>query len=102
MGRAAHAAPTPSASEMSKAFAAIASCVESGGSTSEVMARLRAAWSQCDRDAAALPDGDTKRRLANVQQALETWRRVWLRLGAQREFRAAVAREARFWAKTLA
>ncbi|MBI4342246.1 MAG: hypothetical protein HY599_02640 [Candidatus Omnitrophica bacterium] len=87
---------------MSRAFSAIASCVESDGSPAEVIARLRAAWSRCDQDAAALPDGDARRRLANVQQALETWQRVWPRLGTQRDFRAAVVREARLWAKTFA
>jgi hypothetical protein len=39
--------------------------------------------------------------LAHVQTAAQTWREVWPRLGGQREFRHAVAREARLWSKRL-
>ena len=95
------AASGPSASDAAQAFAAIADCVEADGSAEQVIARLRAAWSQCDRAASARSAGDAQHRLSNVQQALETWQRVWPRLGSQREFRAAVIREARLWAKTL-
>lgn len=96
------AAPGPSVSEsdIRRTFAAIATCVEGGGSLSAVTAKLKAAWSQCDQSAAS-QSHDTKQRLSNVQQALETWQRVWARLGSQPEFRAAVIRESRLWAKTL-
>ena len=40
--------------------------------------------------------------LANLTMALQTWRDVWPRLGAQREFRLAVAREARLWSERFA
>ena len=95
------AAPGPSVSEVRKRFAAVAACIEAGGSPAAVTSTLRAAWSQCDREAGQQPDGDAKRQLISVQQALETWQRVWPRMGSQREFGAAVIREARLWAKHL-
>jgi len=42
-----------------------------------------------------------KQSLANVAVALQTWHEVWPRLGVQQEFRLAVCREARLWAKRL-
>ena len=37
-----------------------------------------------------------------VDTVLDTWQQVWPRMGGQRDFRMAVAREARRWAKELA
>ena len=88
-------------SDVGKSFSAVAACIESGGSPASVASAIRAAWSQCDHQAAKQPEGDLKRRLISVQQALETWQRVWPRMGSQREFRAAVIRESRLWAKSL-
>ena len=99
MARAAHPASGPSTSEVAEGFAALASCVEAHSSEAEVMERLRLSQSVCERAALRSGGTDGGRLLTHVQQALETWRAVWPRLGAQREFRAAVAREARLWAK---
>jgi hypothetical protein len=53
-------------------------------------------------EAAAHASGAAARTLfANVHTALETWHTVWPRLGAQKEFRQAVAREAALWARKL-
>ena len=95
------AAPEPSVSDIGRTFSAIAACIEAGGSPSAVASALRTAWSACDRIASALSETDAKRRLVNVQQALQTWQRVWPRMGAQHDFRTAVIRESRLWAKTL-
>lgn len=43
--------------------------------------------------------GETKAYLVNVRTALQTWQQVWPRLSEQPEFRQAVGREARLWAK---
>ena len=91
MRRAAHRAIAPSVSDVSASFETIASGIETGASTSAVVAALRAAGARCEREG-----------LANVRQAVEAWERVWPRLGAQPEFRTAVVREARLWAKKLA
>ena len=56
----------------------------------------------CENAAAVTPAAETQRLLSQGQQALKTWQEVWPRLGLQREFRLAVVREARLWAKRLA
>ena len=44
---------------------------------------------------------ETRTLAAQLTTALQTWRTVWPRMGSQREFRSAVAREAVQWAKRL-
>ena len=45
--------------------------------------------------------GELQSLLTNLQQPLTTWQQVWPRLGAQEEFRLAVAREADLWSRRL-
>ncbi|PIQ83755.1 MAG: hypothetical protein COV75_05785 [Candidatus Omnitrophica bacterium CG11_big_fil_rev_8_21_14_0_20_63_9] len=59
---------------------------------------LQQAQDTCQR-AAEQAVGETKAYLVNVGTALQTWQQVWPRLGEQPEFRQAVGREARLWAK---
>ena len=99
MARAARPESGPSAPEVAEAFAALASCVEARSTEAEVSQQIRLVRSVCERAAVHAPGTEAGRLLSNVQQALETWRTVWPRLGAQQEFRAAVVREARLWAK---
>lgn len=61
---------------------------------------LQQAHQACEQ-AGAQAVGDTKAYLVNVQMALQTWQHVWPRLGDQPEFRQAIGREARLWAKRL-
>ena len=82
-------------------FAAIASGVEAHQQNAALMRLFSEAAAACQR-AVGEASGDTRRLLTNVATALDTWRQVWPRLGAQTEFRAAVAREAGFWAKRFA
>jgi len=44
---------------------------------------------------------EVQEMLLQVQVRLAMWRRVWPRLGSQREFCQAVAREAQQWSKRL-
>ena len=55
----------------------------------------------CEQAAGRAGSGALNALLANVSTALRTWQDVWPRLGTQRDFRVAVAREARLWAKRL-
>lgn len=64
----------------------------------KLLARLR---TDCESAAAGAGSKAAKETLAHVQQALDTWKSVWPRLGAQKEFRAAVVREARAWSNRL-
>ena len=56
----------------------------------------------CERAAEEAGGGAVKQRLlADVKPALETWQRVWPRLGTDHDFSLAVAREARLWSGRL-
>ena len=56
----------------------------------------------CDRAAAEASGGPVQQRLVtDVKPALETWQRVWPRLGTDQDFCLAVAREARLWSGRL-
>ena len=82
-------------------IARVAEQVDAGAGDAEVQELLAAARTRCAQEAAGAAPGQ-RRLLANVQTALATWAEVWPRLGRQREFRAAVAREARLWSTRLA
>ena len=82
-------------------FASIAGWIEQGRADAGLLELLAQARAVCAQSAAAAP-AQTQRQLGQLQQALETWQTVWPRLGSQQEFRLAVTREARLWAKRLA
>lgn len=87
--------------ELAGRFTAIAACIEGGESSERLLALLRETQAACEQAANAAPQGELKGWLVNLRAATETWREVWPRLGGQREFRHAVAREARLWSKRL-
>ena len=80
---------------------AIAACVEERRPEAVLRERFEETRARCEQAAAGERAEDAQRLLTNVKTALETWQRVWPRLGHDREFRLAVAREARLWAKRL-
>jgi hypothetical protein len=83
-------------------FAAIASAVESRAERPDVPALFSSVEGLCREAAQREPSGERRQWLVNVQSVLQTWQQVWPRLGGQREFRLAVAREARLWSKRFA
>ena len=82
---------------IAECLAAIAEQIERGRDDAALPALLAQARASCAASTGA-PAG-VKPMLTQMQQALETWATVWPRLGSQREFRQAVVREARLWAK---
>ena len=82
-----------------RSFAAAAAAVEAHRADAMILDALREAASACRRVVSDRPAGANPDELLNVQAALSTWQEVWPRLGGQREFRQAVAREARWWMK---
>jgi len=62
----------------------------------EVFARTQ---TLCQEAVARASSADMRQLLGNVQAALARWHEVWPRLGGQRDFRSAVAREARLWSR---
>jgi hypothetical protein len=82
-------------------FAAIATAVIQRRPDPELQDTLEQTQAFCGWAAAGAPSGELKALLPNLKTALETWRQVWPRLGAQREFRQAVAREADLWSRRL-
>ena len=81
-------------------FSQIASCVSERKPDAALTAILEETEAFCEWTAAA-GSAKTQSLLLNVKTALGTWRQVWPRLGAQREFRLAVAREADLWSRRL-
>lgn len=82
-------------------FQRIADAVEQRQSDSLVIEALTTTHALCVTAAAHAQTAQARTVLTNVQTALETWRTVWPRLGAQKEFRQAVAREAALWSRKL-
>jgi len=88
-------------SRLAAAFGRIASSIEERQPEGAVGKALHTTQVLCTAAASGAPSTEIKALLTNVQRALETWRTVWPRLGGQREFRQAVAREANLWARKL-
>ena len=82
-------------------LAAIAVSIESHQPDGAVMDLLGQAPGLCERVAAMVRGAEVTQALAQIKTAAETWRSVWPRLGHQRDFRGAVAREARLWSQRL-
>ena len=81
------------------ALETIAETLEAGRGSTDVTAALHEAAARC-QGRGDLPT-DQQRLFQNVHTVVSTWREVWPRMGARREFRQAVAREARLWARRL-
>lgn len=101
MPSAGHDANAPSLPDVAAGFQAIAACIEEYRSAEALVDALRRAQALCEAVADRAGSPDLKALLPNVQQALKTWQQVWPRLGSERDFRLAVAREARLWSKRL-
>lgn len=82
-------------------FAEIAAQIEGQAQDAALRASFTQAQVLCQQAADHAPSAELKQLLTNVQAALTTWHQVWPRLGTQRDFRLAVAREARLWSKKL-
>ena len=82
-------------------FQRIADAIEQRASDRLVTETLETARALCAETAAQTSDAAARTLFTNVRTALETWHTVWPRLGAQKEFRQAVAREAGLWARKL-
>lgn len=91
----------PALGGVAERFAAVASSIEQQHSDEQVLRALSDAQTVCDQLAAAEASDTHRQLLQHVKIVFETWQQVWHRLGTQREFRLAVAREARLWTKRL-
>ena len=78
-------------------FAAIASCIEECCPEATLQGLMDQAKAFCEMPGSP----ELKPLLSHLSTVLQTWQDVWPRLGGQREFRAAVAREARRWSQQL-
>ena len=82
-------------------FSSIVACAESHRPDAAMLETLAQTAAACADAASAEQSPEAKQLLINLQTAVTTWQQVWPRLGAQREFRLAVAREAKLWSKRL-
>ena len=83
-------------------LAALASGIEARQPNPTIMGLIEQAQASCQAAAETTRADVLKQILAQVETATQTWQQVWPRLGGDREFCLAVAREARLWAKRLA
>ena len=81
--------------------AQIASCVTQRTSAAKLMAVLKETQTFCEWAVAGKSTAEVTSLLPQLKTALSTWQQVWPRLGAQGEFRQAVAREAGLWSRRL-
>ena len=91
----------PSLEQLAAWLTAVASSSEAHHPDATVVELLGKIQSSCERAAVSGASDEQRQRLTQVQAATQTWQQVWPRLGAQRDFRLAVAREARIWSKRL-
>ena len=82
-------------------FGRIADAIEGREPDTIVTEAFKTTRALCADAASHTRAGQLRVLFTNVQTALETWQTVWPRLGRQREFRQAVAREANLWARKL-
>ena len=87
--------------QLAARFASIAACAGARYPAAAMLETLTQTAAACADAASAEQSPETKQLLTNLQTAVTTWHQVWPRLGAQREFRLAVAREAKLWSKRL-
>ena len=81
---------------------ALASGIEVHRPNAMILEALERACSSCHEAVETGRAGALTQILAQVETATTTWQQVWPRVGGDREFQLAVAREARLWAKRLA
>ena len=94
-----HEAPQP-LSRIAANFAAMASGIHARQPDAALGALFEETQRWCEQ-AASERSAEQAVLLANLTTALTAWQQVWPRLGAQPEFRQAVAREADLWSKRL-
>jgi hypothetical protein len=82
-------------------FAAISEGILGGRTDVSIQEAISAAETLAQQLSGSGGTQEARQLSANLVIALEAWRTVWPRMGTQREFRAAVAREAALWAKRL-
>ena len=85
--------------QLAASFAEIAERIEGRAQDETLGQLLTKTQTLCQQEASRASSAELRELLTNVQAALTRWHEVWPRLGAQREFRLAVAREARLWCK---
>ena len=89
-------------SRLAAHLATIASHIQASRPETQLVELLGQAQRLCEAAAAQPRATSVKTLLANLTMALQTWQHMWPRLGAQSEFRLAVAREARLWSQRFA
>jgi len=81
---------------------AVQACIDEQRAEAQLLEALQHARQQCEAAAAHAVGAGEQELLGRLTTVVGTWQQVWPRLGAQRDFRSAVAREARLWAQRLA
>ena len=93
--------PAGRLSRIASGFAEIAAGVTRRVPDAQVTDAIETTRARCEWAATEPASVEAASLLPNLKTALETWQRVWPRLGRQREFRQAVAREAGLWSRHL-
>jgi len=86
---------------VAESFAHLAAGLAGREPDADLLERFQRTESLCKRAVAENAPAELNSLLPKLQAALQTWQEVWPRLGTQREFRQAVAREADLWSRRL-
>ena len=87
--------------QIASSFGRVAACITQRQPPAHLAEALAQSQALCQWAAPVEGSTEGKALLTNLQAALETWQQVWPRLGARKEFRLAVAREAGLWSRRL-
>ena len=88
--------------QLMTSLVALAAAIQERRPAAAITELLTGIIASCEQAAEESSNGAVKQRLlADVKPALETWQRVWPRLGTDQDFSLAVAREARLWSGRL-
>ncbi len=79
----------------------IASCIQTRESEAVIAEVLGQTMKACQSANTHQQTAEIKTIVSQLDVAVGTWKKVWPHLGHQEEFRNAVAREAKSWAKRL-
>ena len=79
----------------------ITAAIEGGKSDTAITALLTELQRTCEEWTVQPSSASAKQWVSNLQTVIQTWKEIWPRMGGQREFRLAVARETRLWSQRL-
>ncbi len=95
-----HAA-IPSVTRLTTQLGGITAAIEDGKPDAMITTLLSELQQACEVLTIQPSSASVMQWVGNLKVVIQTWKEIWPRMGGQREFRLAVAREARLWSQRL-